>query len=84
MAAAAWRLDGFRRRLADGCGAGGGRRIVPKMNFCFGHEYPCPLDLCCTQPRVQGDREIDPHPLVRSSGCSAHREIPPGPRYKLC
>ena len=38
----------------------GGGRIVPKMNFCFGHEYPCPLDLCCTQP--QGGRKIgSPH-----------------------
>ena len=34
---------------------------MPKMNFCFGHEYPCPLDLCCTQP--QGGREINPRPL---------------------
>ena len=48
------------RRLAVAVAGGGGGRIVPKMNFCFGHEYPCPLDLCCTQP--QGGREIDPLP----------------------
>merc|ERR1712155_416490 len=66
-------------RAREGGREGGGGRIVPKMNFCFGHEYPCPLDLCCTQP--QGGRKIaSPHSSKKILRPSSNPSWA-GPRY---